>query len=83
MINRSQLPTPATAIDMYLNDIAQSLRDLVDLVTAPALQPPVAEELVELREPEAKAGKGKRKPSHRDEPRDDDDVLRPDLSGEE
>lgn len=77
MSERNQLPAPATAIDMYLNDIAQSLRDLVDLVTAP--QPEPAEELTELRESAAKS-KPRRKPAHRDEVRADDDVLRPDQA---
>lgn len=81
MNDRNPLPAPATAIDMYLHDIAQSLRNLVDLAT-PAPEPPAADDVTELREP-ARASKPKRKPSHRDEPREDDDVLRPDQAEQE
>lgn len=81
MNERDPLPAPATAIDMYLHDIAQSLRDLVDLAT-PAPQPEPDPELAELREP-ARASKPKRKPGHRDEAREGDDVLRPDQLEQE
>jgi hypothetical protein len=60
MTDRTPLPTPATAIDMYLNDIALSLRIVADLVTAsqePEPAPPsdTAAAVTELREPEPPA----------------------------
>lgn len=71
MSERTKLPAPATAIDMYLADMAQSLRDLVDLLT-PEPQPDPAE-TEELREPAADAAatsenpKSKRRKPTRDE----------------
>jgi len=64
---------------MYLHDIALSLRDLVRLATPSVLAQPEAE-TVELREPaqpEQPKPASRRKPAHRDETREGDDVLRP------
>lgn len=70
---RQDLPTPATAVDMYLHDMAISLRGLNDLfgVIAQQPEPQPAPETVELREPaptsEVPKSTAKRKASHRDE----------------
>lgn len=59
------LPAPATQVDEYLFDIATSLRQLnavlaqltveISAAAAPTAASPVADDLVELREPEPKA----------------------------
>lgn len=82
MSKHHALPEPATAIDMYLHDMALSLRDLVRLAT-PSVLGQAEAETVELREPaqpeptEPPKPASRRKPAHRDEAREGDDVLRP------
>lgn len=62
MPKHKALPQPATVIDMYLFDIALSLRDLVRLATPSVLGAPMSDEegeggadVTELREPVAAA----------------------------
>ena len=65
MKNRIELPRPTSFNDMYMYDQCQSLRAIVDLLSAasspPASADPAADD-VELREPEP----APKKAAHRD-----------------